>query len=129
MHTLTDAPGRPAWFRLIPGIAREDSPQATRVVYDEWLHGSQVIAEGKSTVTPTSFRFGAGGVKALTLHPTSTLHLTCVYGTLWVTRDGDAVDHVLAAGESVNVPSDVSAVVQALSQGLLRVTSASSSIA
>lgn len=42
------------------------------------------------------------------------LMLTCGEGQLWLTREGDARDHVLSAGDSVSLVSAGHVVVQAL---------------
>lgn len=48
--------------------------------------------------------------------------ITCLAGTLWVTRQGGSEDIILAPGQSVRLDGTGSAVVQGLTSSTLRVT-------
>lgn len=65
--------------------------------------------------TPVSLRKRA----AASLRARKGSRLTCLTGSLWVTRRGDPADYVLAAGESLALDSAL--VVQAIDEGSFRV--------
>ncbi len=50
-----------------------------------------------------------GAIAALTEHEGETLH--CTSGHLWVTVEGEPVDHILVAGESLPIPNEGKIVV------------------
>lgn len=61
---------------------------------------------------PLSFELAHGGIRRLRLGMPARLH--CSTGCLWITRDGNPVDQVLEAGQSVELPAGASCVLYAL---------------
>ena len=64
------------------------------------------------TLTPGEHSLDRG--QTFVLPDASNLSLACAAGTLWVTLDGDRRDHVLDAGESLEVGRNALVVVNAL---------------
>lgn len=89
--------------------------------YDEWSQDCAALVAGRSTVLPVEFRFGPGSSKSLTLRAHGHLRLTCTAGAVWVTTGQDTRDHVLAAGQSMQVKNPRSVVVFSMQHGLLHV--------
>ncbi len=58
------------------------------------------------------FRIGHNEVVAI--DRAASALITALKGSVWITQDGDAVDHVLSAGESYRVGGDAQVVVAAL---------------
>lgn len=54
--------------------------------------------------------------------PTGSLSLLCLEGELWLTRDGDATDHIIQAGEQFPVRRRDRVTVQALRPSRIRVS-------
>ena len=49
--------------------------------------------------------------------------LSCVEGSLWITRDGDPIDVILEPGQSWEVPGPQRVIAQAMARSTLRVQS------
>jgi hypothetical protein len=118
-------PSQPRW---LPSWAKSRSLQAdssssapARVSFDIWPSESSVIVEGQQTQLPATFQLGAHGNKAVTLRPYESVRLSCVAGTTWVTKHGDATDYVLTPGEFLEVAEGGDVVALAINYGVLRV--------
>jgi hypothetical protein len=68
---------------------------------------SQALARGRAQIL-------AGPLDSYVIHVDS--------GTLWLTRTGDRVDHVLGPGESLRLSRRVRVVVEAMDDALFRLT-------
>ena len=56
-----------------------------------------------TSLTPTAC-LARGAVASLAEHEGETLH--CTSGHLWVTVEGEGIDHILMAGESLPIPNE-----------------------
>ena len=106
---------------LLDRTAGGHAPGATRLVYDQWLHGASGMERADPVDLPARFHFDPGACQAISLWPISPLELSCVVGVLWITREHDAVDYVLDAGQSIVVPAGESVYVQGIRSGVLHV--------
>lgn len=61
--------------------------------------------------------------QSLVLTPRQVARIDCLSGVVWVTRSGDALDHFVAAGGSVDVGPGLT-IATALEHSVLRVTAA-----
>ena len=56
--------------------------------------------------------------------PDKDLSVTCLAGQLWLTREGDAEDYILGAGQSLDVRRGERAIVQAIKDARVRLLAA-----
>src|SRR3954463_5656339 len=68
----------------------------------------------------TAIRLLAGGVMSVPRW-TGGGRIVCRAGTVWVTREGDGADHVLSAGEALDLTRRGRVVVQALTDAAVDV--------
>jgi hypothetical protein len=62
----------------------------------------------------TNRRIGSTKPERLALRP--GMSIVCLDGRLWVTQEGDAVDHILEAGERFEVASHGALIISAFGQ-------------
>ncbi len=71
-------------------------------------------------VSPQARAFSGRSVVAsrpTTLKAVNGKTLVCVEGSLWITQEGDMVDHILFAGEGFNLKGRGAVVISSFSQG------------
>lgn len=81
-------------------------------------HGTGFLNGIHKVDTAETERTLAGG--ELQHLPQRDLSIRCISGQIWLTRQGDAEDHILGPGQSLTVGGDEQAVIQALRESRFR---------
>lgn len=82
-------------------MASSDARVATMTAREWWSTvGSGAVARSEAQAREAAVRLDSDQVWTRRVQRGSDLHVTCLRGLVWMTREGDHRDHFLRAGET-----------------------------